>query len=564
MPVRKKLIIVFIAVACVVAAALTTLVLLFKKQTQVNFTLSGSEQIVEIAPGEFPYGEYRLTLTRPSGETEEVALTEDMIPENEKIKLYRQGEQSITVFYNGASCEIAVNVKMKSLSRITLEDKTAVYTGKPCEICAEGDIPADATVRYPYGNSFVNAGEYDVTAVIYGDCYETLTLTAKLTVLKADYDMSGVTFPDGDFTYDGREKTVEVKGELPKGLTVSYTIGAKQGNGAIYAGEYEVTASFTSDNPNYNAVDDMRAKLTVGKAAYDMQGVTLTGEQVTYDKETHSARLSGNLPDGVTLSCYTTKKIKNSDGSLCEEEESEGNGATGAGEYLITAYFTVADAKNYLPVQPITAEIIIDRAEYGLAGINLSAASFTYDGEVHSVVVEGEQAGSEAQLPAGVSVRYTVKKINDPDGSMYEGEENEGNGATESGAYLVTAYFVLSDQTDYLPVQPLSALLVISRATVEVKGTYLFDGRFEYDGNEHFISLTGDVPQGFSVNYTIKKIKNSDGSLCVEENVSGNGATEAGTYEVVAELVCADVNYVAEPGIFSAYLIISAPSGGEE
>ena len=35
--------------------------------------------------------------------------------------------------------------------------------------------------------------------------------------------MLGVTFEDASFDYDGEEKTIEITGELPDGVTVDYT-----------------------------------------------------------------------------------------------------------------------------------------------------------------------------------------------------------------------------------------------------------------------------------------------------------------------------------------------------
>ena len=563
---RKKLIIAVVAVILVVVAAVTALIMFLGRQLQATFTVAGSEQAVEIEPGEFPYGEYKLTVTHDSGETEEVILTEDMIPEDEKVKLYRHGEQQITVVYNGVSCEIRVNVRYKNLEHIKLNDKTVVYTGQPVLMLTEGDLPADVSVRYPYGNSFVNAGDYDVTAILYGDSYETVTLKAHLTIMKADYDMSGVTFDDGVFTYDGKEKTVSVTGNLPEGMTVSYSIGSKITNGAIEAGEYTVNASFGSDNPNYNPIDDKSAKLTIEKASYDMSGISLEGERAVYDKNAHSCALVGELPVGVNLERYTTRKTANSDGSECEGEEIVGNGATEAGTYLITLYFAAADEKNYSPLQPLTAELIIERAEYPLTGVYLNADSVTYDGNYHALKIEGEQSGSEVSLPDDISVNYTVRKINNSDGSKFDGEETEGGGATDAGAYVVTAHFAITENADdYLPLQSLSAVLVIARATIDVSGVYLSGGEFAYDGEEHSISVSGEIPQGVTVEYTVKKIKNADGSDSEGEEIDGNGATDAGTYEVSARFINTDVNYIANTEKLSAYLVINqAQSGGNE
>ena len=557
---RKKLIIAVIVIACLVVAAVTALMTFIKEKTQVTYTIAGSEQSIEIEPGEFPYGDYKLTVTHDSGAKEEVVLTEDMILEDEKIKLYRLGEQKITVTYKGASCEISVNVKYKSLDHITLSDKTVTYTGEPIVMSVEGNLPADVTVRYPYGNVFTNAGEYDVTAIVYGNYYKSVTLTARLTILKADYDVSGITIPDGKYVYDGTEKSISVTGTLPAGLTVSYSIGSKTGNSAIDVGEYQVTAKFSSNDPNYNPLKDMSAKLTVEKATPDMKGVSFPDVSVVYDKQSHGVELVGQLPEGVAVDYYTTKK-KETDETK-EEEESRGNGAINVGAYVVTVRFTVADLKNYCAVEPMTANLIIKCAEYHLDGIYLNSDTVVYSGRYHTIALEGKESGAQVVLPEEVSLRYTTKKIYNIDGSAVESEETEGNGAIDAGIYRVTAHFELKyNKSNYLPIPSLSATLIINQASVYISNVTFTDGQYAYDGNEHSIRLSGEIPQGISVLYTIQKIKNADGSACEGEVRQGNGAVEAGTYKVIAALTQVNDNYDFDSETFTAYLVIS---GGEE
>ena len=71
-------------------------------------------------------------------------------------------------------------------------------------------------------------------------------MTARLVIEKGNYDLSGITFKDTTYTYDGTEKSVLVQGTLPAGLTVVYS-----GNGRINAGTYSVTATFAGDYDNY-------------------------------------------------------------------------------------------------------------------------------------------------------------------------------------------------------------------------------------------------------------------------------------------------------------------------
>ena len=74
--------------------------------------------------------------------------------------------------------------------------------------------------------------------------------------------MSGVTFPDGTFEYDGEPKSIFVSGTLPDGVTVEYG-----GNGKTAVGVYTVTAKFTGDAANYNAIPSMTATLTITDGA---------------------------------------------------------------------------------------------------------------------------------------------------------------------------------------------------------------------------------------------------------------------------------------------------------
>ena len=185
----------------------------------------------------------------------------------------------------------------------------------------------------------MNAGEYTVTATFTGDSanYNAIPdMTAKLTIAKADYDMSDITFEDGSFTYDGQAHSLVISGTLPTGVSVTYA-----GNDKTNAGEYTVTATFVGDYANYNEIDDMTAKLTVTKATYDMSGITFADDSVPYNGEEQSLIVSGTLPAGVTVTY-------------------EGNGKVNAGEYTVTASFA-GDYDNYNAIADMTATLTIEK-----------------------------------------------------------------------------------------------------------------------------------------------------------------------------------------------------------
>lgn len=142
----------------------------------------------------------------------------------------------------------------------------------------------------------------------------------------AAFTMSGVSFTDASYTYDGSEKTLTITGTLPDGVTVEYTA-----NTLTDAGSVEVTASFTGDKTNYNEIAVMTATLTIERAipAYTLpEGLTATEGDTLADVA---------LPDGWNWA----------DDTLSVGEE---------GDNSFTAVYTPADTANY---QEVSAELTV-------------------------------------------------------------------------------------------------------------------------------------------------------------------------------------------------------------
>ena len=130
-------------------------------------------------------------------------------------------------------------------------------------------------------DSQTNVGDYAATLTLKDgfqwDDGTTAAKTIDWSIEKADYDMSGVTFEDGSFVYDGSAKSIAISGSLPVGVTVSYsgvgtTAGGEEvafdGNSATEIGVYTITATFTiEDSQNYNEIASMTATLTITEPA---------------------------------------------------------------------------------------------------------------------------------------------------------------------------------------------------------------------------------------------------------------------------------------------------------
>ncbi|MDE7463519.1 MAG: MBG domain-containing protein [Clostridiales bacterium] len=140
----------------------------------------------------------------------------------------------------------------QQFSGITFADKAYTYDGAPHSVTVSGNLPTGTQVSYQ-NNEKTDVGTYNATAVLSKDGYETKTLTATLTINKAEF--KGVTLADKKFVYFGKVCSLEVEGELPDGTQVTYANNDKK-----EVGEYNVTATLT--NPNY-VTKTLSAKMTI-------------------------------------------------------------------------------------------------------------------------------------------------------------------------------------------------------------------------------------------------------------------------------------------------------------
>ena len=83
-----------------------------------------------------------------------------------------------------------------------------------------------------------------------------------------EYDMSGVTFSDRTFTYDGKYKSIEITGQLPDGVTVGYS-----GNKVKNVGVYSVLAYFNGDS-SHEPIPNKTAYITIKKASNSLTGAS--------------------------------------------------------------------------------------------------------------------------------------------------------------------------------------------------------------------------------------------------------------------------------------------------
>ena len=413
--------------------------------------------VINVRIGEFDYADYTVTATYESGKTVESVLSEDMIAAKDRLKFFQEGQHEIGVTYLGVTATITVNVRQNVFAGAEFNDLDVVYNGEFYTVEVK-NVPEGTTVTYPTTNRFRTAGEYQATAILQKDAYEIKEMTAKVTIRKADYDLSEVTFEDKTEDYDGSTHVLELTGTLPTGLYVDYTItreGGREekGNSATNAGAYLVEARFSGDTVNYNAVETKQATLTVRQATVDVSGLVFEDKTVVYDRTKQTLALEGNLPRGVSV-------------------EYLNNGHVDAGVYEVTAVFSVADTVNYAEIPAKVATLTIEKADYDMSAVHFDGTKVTYDGEEHKIEIKG-------QLPNGVSVSY------------------EGNEGTDAGSYEATARFT-SNNVNYKDPVSMTATLIIDPAVAQMDQIVFERRRFISVVQEKGLQYDDDDPEAYN------------------------------------------------------------------
>ena len=223
------------------------------------------------------------------------------------------------------------------IENIKFENKEVVFNGEKHSIEISGDLPEDIDVEYT-NNGQIDAGTYEVVAKFTGD--ETKydlpeDMKATLVIGKATFDASNLVFKDTIVAYTGNEQSIYVQGDLPEGISVSYT-----NNGQINVGTYEVVANFVLEKPNYYEIEPLKAKLTIVEAGE--MPVLFENQTFSYDGLEKSIFIEGELPEGVNVS-YTN------------------NEQTQPGTYEVIASFTSTNP-NYkdIPEKKATITIVKD------------------------------------------------------------------------------------------------------------------------------------------------------------------------------------------------------------
>lgn len=398
-----------------------------------TFTYDGSEKSIQI------------TGTLPEGVT--VQYTDNKKTDagtyTAKARLYGEDGKQLKEL----SASIIINKAVYDMSGVSLPSVTYVYDGSEHTPAIAGALPSGVTVRYDVSGNIQNAGTYTVKAIFSGNPnYKDIPdMTATYTVTKATYDMSGVSFTDASFSYTGNEIMPQIVGTFPAGVSVSFI---SVPDVIREVGEYEVTAVFSGDWDNYNAIPDMKATYTISHVGHEALGVSLPNRTFVYTGEVVEPSFNGSLPDGITA-------VITSEPAVIRD----------VGVYTVTAKFYVDGEYGSIP--DMKASYTVKKGTYDMSGVSLPSVTVTYSGKEVVPYLVGT-------LPEGVT--YSITSVPSP--------------ILEVGRYIVTVSFTGSDQYEEIPNMT---------ATYVVKLPDYIDGSLNFeqlsDGTYEVVGYTGTLTE---------------------------------------------------------------------
>lgn len=450
-----------------------------------------------------------------------------------------------TMHYIGKSQVIATCIEdiFKRHFDITMSDATYYFeANKTRTIEINEELPAGVVVKYTWkkssgetgvGNSFKNVGTYHVTATIAGGYYATTTATATLTIVQPS--LSGITFTDKIFVYDGTQKKIEITGTLIEGASVSYSIKGVNGesvdtgatNGTTQVGVYEVTATFGGNLAGNTLV----AYLTILKATHR---VSLSNKTVTYNGNSHTLSLP-TLPSGMSVasSSVSGKEYDDNHNPTKPVSATQNGGMvtrTNAGNYTITVNFN--GGRNYNDTSS-SATLIIQAAKLTISFAKTNAYNgkgWEYDGTPHEVKATVSNG-------ANVSISYSYS-------GTLSGSDNKFR---DVGTYNLTA--TLNGGPNYFAASA-SVTFTITKANLS---TTLNNETFVYNGSPWTYTLKNGIVG-----------KGNDGTFKVERcsivySYTGREFTESDTTKPTGSEVSVNGNTATNAGWYSTKLVITAP-----
>ena len=207
-------------------------------------------------------GEYKLTVKEFEANNYEVTFQEGKLVVQSSTYTIYVPEEQLNVVYNGKNQMFTASVK-------------------------DGDKVLPITdIVYEYGgkqfSGATDAGTYEVTISYHHETYGDGKLAVKFNIAKYEFDVNTLKFEDKALEYNGQVQNILVEGNLPEGIKVTYSDGAKDViNNKLIVATFEGTENYTFKN----GVKTLEAYLTIEPKALDSSMFDAIPEQDYTGKE---------------------------------------------------------------------------------------------------------------------------------------------------------------------------------------------------------------------------------------------------------------------------------------
>lgn len=482
-----------------------------------EFTLAGAEEVADENIASLDANSYLITVTADGGN-------------------YTVAEGQFFV-YN-------VTPATLTITGVTFEGGfDGVYDGQAHNVAVQYSGLVGSDVAYNFnitvtgvdGIAVTNAGDYTVTVAAdeYNPNYDVTYENASgegmneytVTVEKANYDMTGVTFENASPEYDGTEKTITVSGTLPTGadgiqVTVSYS--GTNGTALTNAGSTEITATFATTSTNYNVPEAKTATLTV------------TPKNVTF-----AWSVSGEIVEGTAVDEVKAMAAETDNGGILEADKytfgvdigdySESTLQGTAVTFTPSVTFTEeGDAANYnITFSPETEQLTVQLRK---VEIGVTEATVTVD-YVNGYTTEEQFLANFTTTTEGLTIDSTLFEITVTDGA--QGNVTLNGAPLNAGTYTViispanSGVTIADDSVTTYTYQVTATVAVIS---------WEADTDLIYNGAEHTLTAT-----------VANKLGHDDVTVTVQLSGDNVKVTESGfTYTVTGLDGAAKANYTIE------------------
>lgn len=538
---------------------------------KVTFTYNTTDKaaIVSEPKGEYAYIDTAITFLKSDGASADGNYT--VTGEVKCMLVVVSGDLIINLDAYSKTYDFAAGGITISLSsvKVTVASGATVTPALSAKILSsDGEteyfVSADGEVIISYVPSSVKTEtsvnlKFVVTAEAEG--YEPGNAEMTVTLNKASYDLTGITFEGKTAGYNGAAHEITYTGELPEGLTAEVTHTGDNVNYTEAGAEFTLTFALTGEEQNgniyysYNLPEARTARLTINKAPVK---ITVKPQSSVYDGRTPAASAVKDRDYAIEGTVYAQGGVLDDLG--VKLTINGGAQAVNAGEYPLTVSIsnanyelTAVNSLYTIEKRPVYIVLTSDYASkvYGDADPDWSQVSLAvepYDtGESGTGLVGGDGINelkiikvtrAEGEAAGGYAV--TVER---DEGGNYYADESRLNAFNIASRPLT----VILNKDAFVSVYGEALVLPDPDDENQLK---LKEG-FSLVGAEKDMTL---AQAGFSIAFTGNFGGSAGGIVGVEY-------TAVGVYKGVVRLSCTNNNYSVtyEGGFTADYTVTKRP-----